>query len=212
MAPLSYHCIMIEQDQFFKREADIPVNADGERDWDSPSALDMDAFVKQLQELRRDASKHCEQCLAPQHSAQHKEALLKATELSPSSSSSSSTSSSDCSIPHVHFILVNGFLLYGVDERIADLLDIRLFLKAEVDMLKLRRQDRRYPSEQNGMVADTPTYFERYGMPAYERVYNESALNELCREHGVRLLDASLSVQRLCDAALLIALNDRNKK
>jgi nicotinamide/nicotinate riboside kinase len=141
---------IVHQDGFFRPDSVIP-QLDGVANWDCPESIDFDEFHASLHRIKSGSS---EQILGPNRPEMQLEELdgdmLELVE----------------KLKNQDIVLVDGFLLFN-DDRILDLLDVAIFLKAPFEILKARRESRSTYVTPEGHWQDPPGYFEKIVWPMY---------------------------------------------
>ncbi|KAI9321177.1 hypothetical protein DFJ73DRAFT_605530, partial [Zopfochytrium polystomum] len=153
-------------DRHYKTDSEIPV-IDGVQHWDCPESLDMDSFVKCLQDVKSGAMNISilgdnrpviSDNDIPSEDRPGLDAASAAL-LAALTATSGDNGSMD-------LVLVDGFLLFD-DPRVLQELDVLIFLHAPYEVLKSRRDSRAGYVTLEGYWADPPNYFEKFVWPAY---------------------------------------------
>lgn len=155
---------MVHQDDFYKTDAEIPVTATGEQDWDCPEAIDFESFRKYLSEVK-----------------QGKITEIKSIETDPDLKlTSSEIASLAPRVPHHDYeiVFVEGFMLFH-DTQVAEQFDISLFFYASYDTLRTRREARPGYVTAEGFWTDPPNYFRDIVWPAFCRTHEQFFLGEV---------------------------------
>ncbi|KAI9202016.1 P-loop containing nucleoside triphosphate hydrolase protein [Polychytrium aggregatum] len=180
LAQVLDNTIVVHQDKYFKSDSDIPITPSGIANWDCPQALDMEAFIQVLERLKT----HGDQQSSIMGDNRSK---LDRSEVTTESAEQFKRKISDaCAELNIRLkiVLVDGFLLYHTT-RIIDLLDIRLFSKANYETLKRRREERSSYITAEGCWVDPKGYFDEIVWPEYLR-HNHLPLQTISRLHSLR--------------------------
>ncbi|TID28349.1 hypothetical protein CANINC_002527 [Pichia inconspicua] len=165
---------IIHEDDFFKPEKEIPLDIErGDRDWDCPEAVDLDALKQTLKVLKGkgEPSKNLKARVA--RNGDHYEFSHKSTEPPHNDTNFNvdhevvKSFQNDILLQRkdVKLYFLDGFLLLN-DRDLVQLLDFTLFFKTDYNTLKLRRQRRIYTVEGNEWK-DPPGYFDTFVWPGY---------------------------------------------
>ncbi|GBB91213.1 hypothetical protein RclHR1_01840010 [Rhizophagus clarus] len=159
--------IILHQDDFFKKKDQYPIDpitnlANGE----CPEALDFGSFINSLNNLRTSTNfiktfKSKKNHLVNNLESDELDDLIK--ELNDQVQKVLSNTEKE-----LNFILVDGFLLY-INSDVIKELDVKLFLEADYDTLKQRREfiyGKKIP-ERNWV--DPPNYFDKMVWPNYNK-------------------------------------------
>lgn len=182
---------ILHEDDFYKTDKEIPVNEDGLQDWDCLGSLDLDALEKALGFIKTNGhlppdleSKEDLNAVGESGVDRQKVAELKEQ-------------------AHVRLgkkeklpiAIIDGFLLFSQDmQRIRDLFDIKLFLRADHKTVKQRREARTGYVTLEGFWEDPPGYVDKVVWANYAKDHAflfedgdvEGKLKEgLCQQLGI---------------------------
>ncbi|SMN18393.1 similar to Saccharomyces cerevisiae YNL129W NRK1 Nicotinamide riboside kinase [Maudiozyma saulgeensis] len=155
------NAVLIHEDDFYKHDEEVPLNTKYNiRDWDSPEALDLALFKKELNTIKNtgqiatklihnnnvdDISKHT-------LSDQFLKELVNKTQYIDKK---------------YKLVIVDGFMLYN-NHDISSEFDLRLFIRAPYKTLKKRRDARNGYQTLDSFWVDPPYYFDEFVYKSYE--------------------------------------------
>lgn len=116
---LAPNVVLIEQDCYYKDLADLPLEERAERNFDHPSSIDFECFCKDISALKQGKS-----IQKPIYSFNTHTRLMGTTE-----------------IASADVIIVEGILIF-TEEKMRDLLDLKIYVQTDDDMRVLRRIER----------------------------------------------------------------------
>ncbi|CAG8524715.1 25097_t:CDS:2 [Cetraspora pellucida] len=171
------NCTLFYQDDFFKLEKDLPIDPTTKYiNWDCPEAINFPLFLSTLEKLHQTGSLPAT-FVSNEVKNVHKDIkgsgldeLVK--QLSLRVNEALNASAGDDKNNGWHFVLVDGFLLYYDPEVIKEL-DVRLFVKADRDTLKKRREERAGYITVEGYAIDPPDYFDKIVWPNYVELHKD---------------------------------------
>ncbi|RHZ90245.1 hypothetical protein Glove_2g10 [Diversispora epigaea] len=196
------NCTILHQDDFFKPEEQIPINSTTNlANWDSPEAIDFDAFKDFIQQLH-ETGQFLISFESKEENVYNKQEMKNENEENESKLSVEGLSSKvnkklldylnqnnndnndnnynndydDDDDDEWHFVIIDGFLLYWDAEVIKEL-DIKSFISADHDVLKKRREERKGYVTREGYWVDPPNYFNDVVWPEHVK-YNSHLLRE----------------------------------
>lgn len=121
---------ILSQDAFFRPDSEIPLSRDSQgcetKDWDSPRAIDFDAFVKTLLDMKHWSPLHGEEPSETEKLCNETEENGSLVDMDPEHHEL--IQSHEDLLHSVEIIWVDGFLLYD-NPKVIQALDICLFLK-----------------------------------------------------------------------------------
>ncbi|RIA86366.1 P-loop containing nucleoside triphosphate hydrolase protein [Glomus cerebriforme] len=160
---------ILHQDDFFKKKEQLPIDpktnlANGE----CPEAIDFKSFIDSLYELHTSTS--LVKTFKPKKNnhihndieSNELDELVK--ELNDQVQNALSEKGKE-----LNFVLVDGFLLY-INSDVVKELDIKLFLKADYDILKSRREIIYGKKRLGRRWVDPPNYFDNVVWPNYYKI------------------------------------------
>ncbi|CDO96454.1 unnamed protein product [Kluyveromyces dobzhanskii CBS 2104] len=164
--------ILLHEDDFYKPDAEIPMNEKYQiADWDCPEALDIDAFKRELDQIKQTGSIRSKLIhndnvddIAKFDLSKEEWVLLerKYAELK-------------CS--DVKIVLVDGFMIFN-DKELTDKFDLKIFVRAPYGTLKQRRYARAGYKTLDSFWVDPPYYFDEFVYKSYTREHKHMFLND----------------------------------
>jgi nicotinamide/nicotinate riboside kinase len=150
-------CILHEDD-FYKTDQEIPVNEEGVQDWDCLGSLDLEALAKALDFIKTHGhlppdlvSKEDKNAVGESGVNEQKVAELK--------SQAMEDFGKEIEVP---VVIIDGFLLFSQEmQHIRDVFDVKLFLRANHDKVKQRREKRTGYVTLEGFWEDPPGYVDK---------------------------------------------------
>lgn len=152
------HAYILHLDDFYKTDKDIPINDDGLQDWDCLESLNLDALEKALDfiktngypppdlESQEDLNAVGESGVNRQRVAELKQEAQKSLDQG----------------ERLPIAIIDGFLLFSQEmQRIRDLFDVKLFLRANHETVKARREARTGYVTLEGFWEDPPGYVDK---------------------------------------------------
>jgi uridine kinase len=113
------HVAVIEHDSYYRDRSELPLEERALLNYDHPDALETDLLVHHLEELRA-----CRPAEIPSYDfSQHARTKVTRT------------------VPPAQVILVDGILIF-VDERLRELMDVKVFVDTDSDLRFIRRLER----------------------------------------------------------------------
>ncbi|CAG8660915.1 1819_t:CDS:2, partial [Scutellospora calospora] len=177
------NCTLFYQDDFFKLEKDLPIDpATKYLNWDCPEAINFSLFLSTLKNLHQVGSlptsfKSNEVYnVYKDVESSGLDELVERLSLKINKVLSESVGCDDKN-NEWYFILVDGFLLYYDPEVIKEL-DVKLFTKADREILKKRREERVRYITVEGYFEDPPNYFDKIVWPNYIQYHKHLLLKE----------------------------------
>lgn len=185
---------ILHEDDFYKTDAEIPVNEKGIQDWDCLESINLPDLEKALDYIKSHGalpdwleSKEDRNSVGESGVSEVRLAELKKEALE--------------SLPpqqRLPIAIIDGFLLYSEDMKaVRDLFDIKLFLRTDYKTAKGRREARSGYVTLEGFWADPPGYVDDVVWPNYAKEHAflfrdgnvEGDLKEgLCQELGIRTM------------------------
>ncbi|KAJ2063974.1 ribosylnicotinamide kinase [Coemansia sp. S146] len=184
------HTVVIHQDDFYKTDSQIPIHADiGVQDWDCPQAVDMPRLVREIRNVRRqlecpeaynsdklddirdhfasqwaNPSKDVDRLVSAEALASIKEQALH------------SLGVADASQVPFSIVLVEGILLFHDGDQSSEhhpgtVCDTGVFIYAQYDTLKTRRESRTAYATVEGVWTDPPGYFDALVWPNFVKYH-----------------------------------------
>ncbi|RKP27523.1 P-loop containing nucleoside triphosphate hydrolase protein, partial [Syncephalis pseudoplumigaleata] len=169
-------CSLINQDNFYKPDSEIPVDpATGLDNWDTPDALDFPRFIAAIEEASAREKPDLLSALKAHASNAH--LPTPPTEQLTQGAIMDDDAVDDQLIDELRlqyasalaghrFVVVDGFLLFTHPE-IVSRLDVRIFVTASRETLKRRRESRVGYITVEGFWQDPPGYFDRIVWPNF---------------------------------------------
>jgi len=196
--------LILHEDDFYWRDDMIPIT-DGLANWDCVGSVDFDTFSNCLQYIRDHGelpthftSKEDQNTTGPSpvdddFIDQKKQAVIR---LLPQNNTRK-------------VVLVDGFLMYH-DTRVMQLLDIKILLRANVSLLKARRESRSGYVTLAGFWQDPPDYFSKIVMPEYVKNHKhlfkngniEEGASADASQAGIVIADMNASMEELIDMSI----------
>lgn len=172
---------VVHLDDFYRPDAEIPVDAEGRQNWDCAAAIDFDKFKAYIASVRTGAA-------VPVVSLEPDSDLR----LSPEEEKAlrDVVAAHRAVLEGHRIVLVDGFMLFHEPD-VAGLFDVRLFFHSSYDTLRARRAARSGYQTLDGFWVDPPGYFSDVVWPAYEQSHRylfengdvNGHLNAYAREH-----------------------------
>lgn len=157
------NCSLVHEDNFYFPDAQIPYNEEiNEQNWDCPEAIDFAKFATAIGLIRRKMSLEGSgiKTTTPNFDEDDKPELSVSSDIKARLRRLVTEQIGDHEV-----VLVDGFLMYH-NSTLLDMLDIKLFIKADYKTLKTRRESRVYTIDE-GTWTDPPGYFDKCVWPAY---------------------------------------------
>lgn len=151
------HSQVVHLDDFYRPDADIPVDADGRQNWDCAGAIDFEKFTNYIASVRMGAP-------IPVASLEPDSDLRLSQE--EEKSLRDVVAAHHAVLEDARIVLVDGFMLFH-DPQVAGLFDVRLFFHSSFETLLARRNARKGYETQDGFWVDPPGYFSEFVWPAY---------------------------------------------
>ncbi|KAJ2348753.1 ribosylnicotinamide kinase [Coemansia sp. RSA 2673] len=184
------HTVIIHQDDFYKTDSQIPIHADiGVQDWDCPEAVDMPRLVREIRNVRlqlecpgaynSDKLDDVRDHFASQwaNPPEDVDQLVSADALSSIKAQAlHSLGVADTAQIPFAIILVEGILLFHDGDQSSDhhpgsVCDTGVFIYAQYDTLKTRRESRTAYATVEGVWADPPGYFDALVWPNFVKYH-----------------------------------------
>lgn len=157
---------ILHEDDFYKTDAEIPVNKDGVQDWDCLESINLPDLEKALDYIRTHGtlpdwlySKEDHNSVGESGVSRERIAELK--------------QEAHDSLPahqRLPIAIVDGFLLFSEDMKaIRELFDVKLFLRTDYKTAKTRREARSGYVTLEGFWADPPGYVDNVVWPNYAK-------------------------------------------
>jgi nicotinamide/nicotinate riboside kinase len=163
--------ILLHQDDFYKNDNEIPVDqASGFDNWDSPDALNFDAFIKELSYIKENGD------LSPQTKLYENRYNSDTKDQNITGIPKETINTLSSQINHLateknlKIAFIDGFLLHH-DPNIIQLFDINIFLLASYQTLKDRRFKRNGYQTQESFWVDPPGFFDKIVYSSYRQAH-----------------------------------------
>ncbi|KAK4636060.1 Nicotinamide riboside kinase [Fulvia fulva] len=179
---------ILHEDDFYKTDAEIPVNEDGVADWDCLESIDIPAFEKALQYIRENGMS------PPDFTSKEDRNSVGQVNVDRVAIEDMKWKASKWMFADAPPIaIIDGFLLYSEGMKsVRVLFDIKLFLRTDYQTAKSRREARSGYVTLEGFWEDPPGYVDNVVWPNYVKDHaflfkdgdveggvNESALDQL---------------------------------
>lgn len=176
------NAILIHEDDFYKHDEEVPMNEKyGIRDWDSPEALDMILFEKELISIK--STGKVSTVLIHNNNVDDIKKFSLSDQL---------LKDLENKIKHIDnsykLVIVDGFMLFN-DPKVSKQLDLRLLIRAPYETLKKRRNARNGYQTLDSFWVDPPYYFDEFVYKSYEE--NHRSLFENNNVEGTLTVDAA---------------------
>ncbi|CUS22319.1 LAQU0S05e02696g1_1 [Lachancea quebecensis] len=159
--------VLIHEDDFFKHDEDIPFNGKYQiRDWDSPEALDMNLFGKELDHIKKTGNVSTE--LIHNNNHDNSEATEVRPEIQEEIKNKFAKVFNETS---TKVVFVDGFMMFN-DQHIASKFDLKLLIRAPYATLKKRRAARSGYQTLDSFWIDPPYYFDEFVYRSYARSHS----------------------------------------
>jgi nicotinamide/nicotinate riboside kinase len=159
---------ILHEDDFYKADKDIPINANGVADWDCVDSVDLPALRKALQYIKEHGSSPSDLVSKEDQNSVGKSGVDTAVveDLKKRAAARFGTQSTSNNTTPV--AIVDGFLLLSDDMKdIRSLFDLRLFLRTDYNTAKTRREARSGYVTLEGFWEDPPGYVDEVVWPNY---------------------------------------------
>ncbi|CAB4252309.1 similar to Saccharomyces cerevisiae YNL129W NRK1 Nicotinamide riboside kinase [Maudiozyma barnettii] len=163
--------VLIHEDDFYKHDEEVPMNTKyGIRDWDSPEALNLLLFKKELNIIKNTGQIATKLI--------HNNNVDNISKFALSESFLEELSLKTQSIDDKYnLVIVDGFMLYNNND-ISSEFDLRLFIRAPYKTLKKRRDSRNGYQTLDSFWVDPPYYFDEFVYKSYEENHKSLFQNE----------------------------------
>jgi len=154
---------ILHEDDFYKADAEIPVNPEGLADWDCLESIDLPALRSALEYIREHGTSPPDLASKEDKNSVGKVNVDKA-EIEDLHWKASKWMFQD--LPPV--AIIDGFLLFSEEMRdIRDIFDVKLFLRTDYQTAKARREARSGYVTLEGFWEDPPGYVDKVVWPNY---------------------------------------------
>lgn len=154
---------ILHEDDFYKTDAEIPVNPEGLADWDCLESIDLPALRSALEYIREHGTSPPDLASKEDQNSVGKVNVDKA-EIEDLHWKASKWMFQD--LPPV--AIIDGFLLFSEEMRdIRELFDVKLFLRTDYQTAKVRREARSGYVTLEGFWEDPPGYVDKVVWPNY---------------------------------------------
>lgn len=166
--------VVLHEDDFYLPDDQIPVNETiQDHDWDCSGAIDFDSFTTVIYKLKHDIPFHMNNYVhVEEGNVSNKitvDVNLKNSVIALLQKKSKGL------LSQRKIYLVDGFLMYHHKE-LLELMDIKLFFRADYLTLKSRRMSRKYTID-SGVWTDPPNYFELCVWPDFYNYHKSIFVN-----------------------------------
>lgn len=156
---------MIHEDDFYKHDEEVPIDPKyGIRNWDSPEALDISLFEKELDTIKRTGSISSE--------------LIHNNNVDDISKFDMKDDFLDqmkrkyaFMHPDVKLVIVDGFMIYN-NPTLSSKFDLKILIRAPYDVLKKRRAARPGYQTLDSFWLDPPYYFDEFVYKSYRKAHS----------------------------------------
>ncbi|EME49936.1 hypothetical protein DOTSEDRAFT_164780 [Dothistroma septosporum NZE10] len=154
---------ILHEDDFYKTDAEIPVNKDGVADWDCLESINVPAFQKALQYIRQNGMS------PPDFTSKEDQNSVGQVNVDRTAIEDLKWKASKWMFADAPPIaIIDGFLLYSEGMKsVRDLFDIKLFLRTDYQTAKSRREARSGYVTLEGFWEDPPGYVDNVVWPNY---------------------------------------------
>ncbi|KAF2768198.1 P-loop containing nucleoside triphosphate hydrolase protein [Teratosphaeria nubilosa] len=154
---------ILHEDDFYKTDAQIPVNSKGVQDWDCLESLNLPALENALKTIKRTGSS------PPDFVSKEDKNSVGQVDVDAKEVENLKWKASKWMFQNVPPVcIIDGFLLYSEDMRaIRELFDVKLFLRTDFRTTKQRREARSGYVTLEGFWEDPPGYVEDVVWPNY---------------------------------------------
>ncbi|KAH3901381.1 related to Nicotinamide riboside kinase [Saccharomycodes ludwigii] len=157
--------ILIHEDDFFKHDDQIPIDPKYNiANWDSPDALDIPLFIKELDHIKKTGGCEISNKLIHNNNVDD----LQKFNLDSNFLTQLKKKYADLLIKHsnLKIVLVDGFMLFH-DDLLRSKFDIKLLFRAKYSTLKKRRGARPGYQTLDSFWVDPPYYFDEFVYKSY---------------------------------------------
>ncbi|KAK4901338.1 ribosylnicotinamide kinase [Elasticomyces elasticus] len=154
---------ILHEDDFYKTDADIPVNPNGVADWDCLGAIDLPALQHALEHIREHGTS------PPDFYSKEDRNSVGKVDVAESEVEDLKWKASRWMFQDVPPIaIIDGFLLYSEEMKaVRDLFDVKIFLRTDYKTAKDRREARSGYVTLEGFWKDPPGYVDNVVWPNY---------------------------------------------
>lgn len=155
---------MIHEDDFYKHDEEVPIDEKyGIRNWDSPEALDIPLFEKELDTIKRTGSISSELI--------HNNNVDDITKFDLKDDFLAQMRRKyDLIHPDVKLVIVDGFMIYN-NPSLSSKFDLKILIRAPYDVLKKRRAARPGYQTLDSFWLDPPYYFDEFVYKSYKQAH-----------------------------------------
>lgn len=168
------HAFITHEDDFYKTDAEIPVNTEGVQDWDCLEAINLPLLRSTLEHVKQhgtlpEAFESKEDKNEVGQVDIDPEVVRRAKERTSSLLNQSlRTNTDDTATAALNIAIIDGFLLYAPSmSPIHSLFDVKLFLRTDFATAKRRREARAGYVTLEGFWEDPPGYVDKVVWPNY---------------------------------------------
>ncbi|SCU87734.1 LAFA_0E08504g1_1 [Lachancea sp. 'fantastica'] len=154
--------VLLHEDDFFKHDEDIPFDEKFQvSNWDSPDALDLPLFRKELDYIKKTGNISTQLIHNDNHDGNADIALDKSTQCKIEETFAAAFRNSN-----VKVVIVDGFMMYH-DQELFEKFDLRVLIRAPYSTLKKRRAARSGYKTLETFWVDPPFYFDEFVYKSY---------------------------------------------
>ncbi|KAI8967088.1 P-loop containing nucleoside triphosphate hydrolase protein, partial [Mycotypha africana] len=159
---------VIYQDDFYKRESEIPTDmVTGLKNWDCPESVDFVKLFETMEYVK------CHHQLPKDYPSYEENNRHDGSELlSPCVLEEIYEMSRALNACNTSLVIVDGFMLFH-KKWITDVFDMKIWLTSSFEVMKERRERRQGYVTQEGYWQDPPFYFEKIVWPEYKQLYQQ---------------------------------------
>ncbi|SCU96113.1 LANO_0E12508g1_1 [Lachancea nothofagi CBS 11611] len=160
--------ILLHEDDFFKHDEEIPFDEKyNVSNWDSPDALDLPLFRKELDHIKKTGEISSKLIHNDNHDSTKTIEVRTETENAIKQKFAAGFHDSDAKI-----IIVDGFLMYN-DPELAAKFDLKILIRAPYATLKKRRAARSGYQTLESFWIDPPFYFDEFVYKTYRECHSQ---------------------------------------
>ncbi|GAB7360537.1 hypothetical protein MBLNU230_g8485t1 [Neophaeotheca triangularis] len=154
---------ILHEDDFYKTDAEIPVNAEGLQDWDCLEAIDLAAFESALTHVKQHGTS------PPGFASKEDQNAVGVVDVrSGTVEQLKEAAGSVSGVGETRIAIIDGFLLFSeAMASVRGLFDVKVFLRTDFQTTKTRREARKGYVTLEGFWEDPPGYVDKVVWPNY---------------------------------------------